>query len=74
MEVRIIKSRSFNAAGPLGPVTREFAVGDVVDLPDIHAHMLIAQGDATVSKPVKKSEPIVESDAPKTTAKRTTKK
>lgn len=46
MKVQFIRERSFQAVGPQGPLTRVFAVGDIVELPEIHATMVILQGDA----------------------------
>lgn len=46
MKVRMIRERSIQGAGPLGPMTRVFDIGEVVDLPDMHATMFLAGGDA----------------------------
>lgn len=59
MKIRYIKERSLQAVGPLGPFTRVFAVGEILDLPDMHAQLAIAQGDAVLvgdEKPAKKAE------------------
>lgn len=55
MKVQIVREKSFAAVGSQGPFTRIFAVGDIIDLDEIHAHMLVAEGTATAApeKPVK---------------------
>lgn len=74
MKVQFIRERSFQAAGPQGPLTRVFAVGEVVDLPETHARMVIIQGDAKVAserqaKPAHVDDVEV-AEAPKPAAKR----
>jgi len=46
MRVQIIREKRFTAAGPQGPFTRVFEVGDVIDLDVVHAQMLVAEGTA----------------------------
>lgn len=49
MRVRMIREREIQGAGPMGPLTHVFEVGDVVDLPDMHAGMFLAGGDAELA-------------------------
>lgn len=77
MKVQIIKERSIQAVGPQGPFTRVFAVGDIVDLPEISARYFIADGGAKLihDKPVKTqdvedSAAVVEDEAEKPAPKR----
>lgn len=55
MQIKFIKERSFQAVGPQGPFVRSFAIGEVVDLPEISARLWVADGGAVVvhGKPVK---------------------
>lgn len=46
MKVEFIRSRSIGVAGPDGPSTRVFTVGEEVILPELHGRMFIAGGDA----------------------------
>lgn len=46
MHVKMIRERSFGAAGPLGPFTKVYEIGSVHDVPDMHAQMLVSGGDA----------------------------
>lgn len=78
MKVQIIKERTIQAVGPQGPFTRVFAVGDVVDLPEISARYFIADGGAKLvhDKPAKTKDvqedaaPVVEDEAEKPAPKR----
>lgn len=58
MKVQFVRERSFQAVGPNGPLTTVFAIGDIVDLPEIHSQMVILQGDAkaVAAKPAKDVE------------------
>lgn len=49
MRVSFVKQSKFQTVGPAGPFVRVFAVGEVVDLPEMYARLVIAQGDATVA-------------------------
>jgi hypothetical protein len=68
MRVRFIKQRSLPAVGSSGPFTRVFEIGEVHDLPLMHATTFIAQGDAVKDEvkntsdvePVVEDEPVVE--------------
>lgn len=64
MQVKFIRERSLPAVGSGGPFLRVFAIGDVVDLSDIHAQTFVAQGDAVLVKdaPAKKSVAPVDAD------------
>lgn len=55
MKVQMIRTRSIQAVGANGPFTRVFTIGEVHDLPEMHAQMFIAQNDAVVAsdKPAK---------------------
>ncbi|MDP1877982.1 MAG: hypothetical protein Q8M17_10565 [Actinomycetota bacterium] len=46
MKVEFIRSRSIGVAGPDGPSTRVFSVGEEVILPELHGRMFIMNGDA----------------------------
>lgn len=50
MRVEIVREAHMQAAGPLGPHTRVFSIGDVVDLPDMHAQLMIAKGEAVLER------------------------
>lgn len=53
MRVEIVKERRLQAVGATGPFVRVFAIGDVIDLPEMHARSMIASGHARVAgKPV----------------------
>lgn len=69
MRVEIIRARSLQTVGPDGPSARLFTVGDVVDLPEIHARFFVANGDARLvekaAAKVEKSEPIEDEAAAK---------
>jgi hypothetical protein len=70
MKVQIIREKSFSAAGPQGPFTRVFAIGDVVDLDEVYAQMLIVDGAAKhapekASKAAPKAEEKPAKPAPK---------
>lgn len=52
MKVQIIREKSFQGVTAQGPFTRIFAVGDIVELPEMHAQSLIIEGAAKVA-PVK---------------------
>lgn len=58
MRVRFVKQHLLPAVGSTGPFTRVFEIGEVHDLPTIHAVTIIAQGDAVVDegKPVPRKE------------------
>lgn len=62
MQVKIIQPHSFQAVGPLGPTETKLAVGDLVDLPEMHATTLLIQGKAVrvAEKPAKAAK----ADAP----------
>lgn len=64
MKVRFIKQRSLPAVGASGPFTRVFEIGEVHDLPFMHATTFIAQGDAVKDEGKKASavEPLVEDE------------
>jgi hypothetical protein len=75
VKVQFIRERSFQAAGSQGPLTRVFAIGEVVDLPEMHARMVIIQGDAKVAsakaeKPAPVEDDAEVAEAPKPAAKR----
>ncbi len=74
MKVQFIHQRSIQAVNAQGPFTRVFAIGDIVDLPEIHAQMFIGNNGAVLAtdKPQKVAEP-VKDEAPKV-AKPATKK
>lgn len=46
MRVRFVRARTFQTASSTGPSSRVFEIGDVVDLPEMHALMVVAAGDA----------------------------
>jgi outer membrane biosynthesis protein TonB len=46
MQVKYVRSRQFDVATEHGPQTRVFEVGDIVELPELHARMEIMQGYA----------------------------
>jgi hypothetical protein len=46
MLVKFVRERSFVSAGPDGPSQRVFEIGEVVDLPEMHARMEMMQGAA----------------------------
>lgn len=48
--VRMIREREIQGAGPMGPLTRTFVIGEVVDLPEIHALMFVGGGDAVMAR------------------------
>lgn len=75
MKVQFIKSSSFQTAGPQGPGVRIFAIGEVVDLPELHARMVLASGEAQAAaeKPAKVEAVQVEAKATKAAPKRPTK-
>lgn len=50
MKVKFVKQSSFQTVGPQGPFTRIFAVGETLDLPEMHARLMIANGNAEVVK------------------------
>lgn len=60
MKVQFIKQSSFQTVGPQGPFTRVFAIGDTLELPEMHARLVIAQGDAKLApeKPAKAEAPV----------------
>lgn len=66
MKVRFIRQRSLPAVGSSGPFTRIFEVGQVLDLPEIHARTFIAQGDAVVDsgRPAPAPKPEIDDEAP----------
>jgi hypothetical protein len=76
MKIQMIKERSIQAVGPQGPFTRVFAIGDVVDLPEISARYFIADGGAILvrEKAAKVQDapeaPVVEDAAEKPAPKR----
>jgi protein-L-isoaspartate O-methyltransferase len=55
MQIKFVKERSLQAVGPQGPFTRVFAIGEVVDMPEISAQSWLADGGAVIvpGKPVK---------------------
>jgi hypothetical protein len=55
MQIKFVKERSLQAVGPQGPFTRVFAIGDIVEMPEISAQSWLADGGAIIvpSKPVK---------------------
>lgn len=55
MKVQIVREKSFAVVGSQGPFTRVFAIGDIIDLDEVHAQMLIAEGTAkhSADKPAK---------------------
>lgn len=75
MKVQFIRERSLPFVGPAGVGTRIFAIGEVVELPEVHAQSYIADGDAIVAreKPAKAETPAPQSakatEAPKPAAK-----
>lgn len=56
MKVQIIREKSFQGVGPQGPFTRVFAIGDIVELADMHAQSLIIEGAAKAA-PAKAEKP-----------------
>lgn len=48
MQIKFIKERSLQAVGAQGPFTRIFAIGDVVDMPEISAQSWLADGGAVL--------------------------
>lgn len=48
MQIKFIKERSLQAVGAQGPFTRVFAVGEVVDMPEISAQSWLADGGAVL--------------------------
>lgn len=71
MRVEIIKRHEIQAVGPQGPSTRVFSIGDIVDLPDLHARMMLAKGVAAM--PSTKIAPKVEPNKPKSRARKSVK-
>lgn len=71
MKVQFVKQSSFQTVGPQGPFTRIFAVGETLDLPEMHARLVIAKGEATVApeKPAKQEA----ADAPVKASKKSSK-
>lgn len=59
MQVKITQPHSFHIVGPAGPGETKLAVGDVLDLPDMHATTLLLQGKAVrvAEKPAKATKP-----------------
>ena len=59
MKVQFIRERSLPFVGPAGVGTRIFAIGETVELPEVHAQSYIADGDAIVAreKPAKAETP-----------------
>jgi hypothetical protein len=55
MQIKFIKERTLQAVGAQGPFTRIFAIGDVIDLPEISAQSWLSDGGAVLvhGKPVK---------------------
>lgn len=49
MRVRFTKQFTIQAVGPAGPHKRVFEIGDVVELPDMHAQLVVARGDAQLA-------------------------
>lgn len=73
MEVKIIRAISLPGVNANGPFTREFKVGDIVDVPDMQANIWIAQNDAVLIKgKVEKATDEAETEKP--APKKTTKK
>ena len=66
MQVKFIRERSLPFVGPTGIGTRIFAIGETVDLPEVHAQSYIAGGDAVVAPPktAKAEKPAQEAAAP----------
>ena len=73
MKVRFVKQRSMLAVGSSGPFTRVFEIGEVHDMPQLHANIFIAQGDAVKDDGVKAAEPAAE-DEPVDVVKKPVKK
>lgn len=48
MQIKFVKERSLQAVGPQGPFTRVFAIGDVVEMPEISAQSWLADGGAVI--------------------------
>lgn len=71
MQVKFIRERSLSFVGSRGLGTRVFAVGEIVELPEIHAQAYVADGDAVVEheKPAKAEKPAPVAEAPKPAAK-----
>lgn len=49
MEVKIVRTTSLQGVGPNGPFNRVFAVGDVVDVPEMQARVWMAQNNAVLA-------------------------
>ena len=64
MKIQIVRSTTLQAIGSLGPVNRVLSVGDVVELDDLQAQILIAQQDAV--KATDKAAKVSEDVTPKT--------
>lgn len=60
MRVQIVRQTSVQVAGPSGPFTRVFAIGDVVDVPEIQARIWMAQQAAVHPGSVKPEKPAPE--------------
>lgn len=64
MKVKFVRERVLQGAGPNGPLTRVFAVGEVVDLPEAHSIMFIASGDAVDAAKAPQKAPVAAAEAP----------
>lgn len=72
MKVRFIKERRIYGVNSTGPFTRVFAVGDITDLPDMHARSFMASG-AAVKHEAKATEPVKQPPAKKAAPRKRTK-
>lgn len=80
MKVEFIRVRKVNAAGPNGPFTRVFSIGEVVELPDLDAQIALAAGEAVIArakaaaKEAQEAAPEPVTEAPKAPSKAAAKK
>lgn len=65
MQIKFVKERSLQAVGPQGPFTRVFAIGEIVEMPEISARSWVADGGAIIvhGKPVKDQPAAAAEDA-----------
>ncbi len=59
MKIKATRAFTMFGAGPLGPVTAEIKPGEIIDVEEMQAHMLIANDQAAaVGKPAKTDETV----------------